>query len=100
MLKIPECSVGRVDIRVIGYIVTIIAPGRRKERKQPDCRYAQVLEIVQLAGKPAEIPHPISVAIAESLYMDLVNDRVLVPEGVAFEIGRHTGFGRFRGGTS
>ena len=64
---------------VIGDVVAVVAQRRRIERQQPDRGHAEVLQIVELRGKPAEIADAVAVAVVERADVELVDDRVLVP---------------------
>ncbi len=78
-LKIAQRAVGGMHVGVVGYIVAVVAPGRGIEGKQPDERYAQVLQVIELLGEAAKIAHAVGVAVGESADMDFIDDRVLVP---------------------
>ena len=74
-----------MDAGVTRYIVAVILQRRRIEGKQPDRGDAEVVEVLELLGKPAEVPDAVPVAIVESADVDLIEDRVLVPEWIAAE---------------
>ena len=82
---VREVAVGRVHRRVVGDVIAVIEQRRRIEGQQPDRRDAQVLKIVQLFGQPAEVADAVVVAVGEGADVQLVDDRVLVPERVSRE---------------
>ena len=80
--EIIERAEIRIDVAIIGDVVAVIALGRRIERQQPDGGDPQLLKIVQLSHQTAEVTHPIAVAVAKSLDVQLVDDGVLVPKRI------------------
>jgi hypothetical protein len=85
-LEVAQRSISPVDVGIIGYVVPVVPQGRGTEGKQPDGRYAQILQVVQLLGKPAEITDPVAIAVVERTHMQLVDDGVLVPLRVRLEV--------------
>jgi len=83
---LPRAESG-MDVAVIGDIVAVVAHRRRIERQQPYRVDAQVLEIGKLFGQAAEIPDAVVVAVAEGLDVQLVDDRVLVPQWIVAPSG-------------
>ena len=74
-----------MDIGVIGDIISIVLPRRRRKRQQPDRGHAEVLQIIELLRQAAEIAHAVAVAVVKRSHVQLVDDRVFVPERVVFE---------------
>src|SRR4029077_4293595 len=56
------------------------------ERKEPDRADAELLQVRQLLDQALEIAAPVAVAVVESADVELVDDRVLVPERVVVEL--------------
>ncbi len=81
--KVAQRAVRLVHVGVIRDVVAVVPQGRGIERQQPDRGDAQVLEVVELLGQPREVAHPITAAVVVGLYVELIDDRVFVPEGVA-----------------
>ena len=81
-LKILERAVAGVDAHVIGDVVAVVAQRRREKRQQPQAGDAQVLQIIELLHQPGKIADAVVVAVDERLDVQLVNDRVLVPERI------------------
>ena len=69
-----------IDRAVVGDVVTVVAAGRRIERQQPDGGDAELLQIIELLGQAREVADAVIVAVGERLDVQLVDDRVLVPE--------------------
>src|SRR5690606_2088605 len=72
----------RVDPAIVGDVVAVVAERRLIKGKEPECRDAQLLEVVQSLREANEVPDTISVGIVERPDMELVDDGVLVPERV------------------
>ena len=60
---------------------------------QPDSGDAQVLQVIELLGKTAEIAHAVFVAVVERAYVDFIDDCVFVPERVGICNGRRVVIG-------
>ena len=78
-------AVGRMDSGVICDVIAVVLQRRRIEGKQPNHRNAEVLQIVQFLGQPREIADAVIVAVEKGADVQLVNDRVLVPQRVVFK---------------
>jgi hypothetical protein len=98
--EVVERPVRRVNLRVEGYVVAIIFLGARIVRQQPDRADSQLLQVVELLGQPLEVADPVPVRVGEALHVQLVDDRVLVPERVDVRAGLGRGGldDRFGGG--
>ena len=75
----------RVDVGVVGDVVAVVLQRRGVERQQPDRGDAEVLEVVELRGQAAEVADAVAVAVVEGADVQLVDDRVLVPERVVLD---------------
>jgi hypothetical protein len=80
---VAQHAVVRVDTREIGDVVAVVAQRRGIEREDPDRGDAQVLQVIELLRQAGEIALAVRVAVPERADMDLVDDRVLVPERIA-----------------
>ena len=85
MTKILTRSVSRIDVVIIGDVIAVVAHRRWIERQQPDCIDAELLNVVELLGQSTKVADPVIVRIEERLDVELVDDRVLVPERVVGE---------------
>jgi hypothetical protein len=81
-LEILQGAVGGVDRGVVGDVVAVVAPGGGVERQQPDGGHPEVAQVVEPEVEPLEIPPAVAVRVEEGPHVDLVDDRVLVPEGI------------------
>jgi hypothetical protein len=79
--EIPEGAVVRMHSLVVGDIVATVLERGWVVRQEPDRRDAEVLEVVELLRQSGEIADPVAVAVVERTDVQLVDDRVLVPEG-------------------
>src|SRR5262249_24753479 len=68
-----------VDPAIIGDVVTVVAAGARVERLQPKRGDAQLLHVIEALRQSGKIADAVVVAVGERLYMQLVEDGVLVP---------------------
>src|ERR1700733_2869798 len=78
-VEIGERPVCRVNIFIIGDVVTEIHLRRRKARRNPDSVNAERLQIVELRGDAVEIAEAVVVAIGVAARINLVENRVLPP---------------------
>src|SRR5205823_2877553 len=75
-----------IDAAVVGNIITVVASGRRIKREQPQGGHPELLQVIELFREPGEIPYAVIVAVGERLDMQLIDDGVLVPKAVLFEL--------------
>jgi hypothetical protein len=81
-LEVVQCSVGGIDVDVIGNVVAVVAQGRGKKGKEPDAGDAEVLQVVKAREQTGEIPNAVAVGVSEGAHVKLIDDGVFVPEGV------------------
>src|SRR5262249_34069274 len=84
-LTVVRPPVPGVRIRIISAVVAGGPQRRRVKRQQPQRGDPEVLQVVEFLDQPAEIPLPVTVTVAESPYMDLIEDGVFVPQWILFE---------------
>ena len=84
-LEVFQVPVAGVDRSVVGDIVAVVTQRRREERHQPDGGDAEFLQVIQLLFQPLEVADSVSIAVAEGADVDLVDDRVLVPEHILLQ---------------
>src|SRR6185437_13109648 len=60
----------------------VIAQRRREEREQPDAGNAQVLEVVELGHQTGKIADAVVVRVKEGPYVQLIDNRVFIPERI------------------
>ena len=93
-LETAHRAVGGADPGVIGDVVAVVLQGRGIEGQEPEDSDPEVLQIVELLGKPGKVADPISVAVVKGADVDLIDDRVFVPEGIVRQpedVRRHSG---------
>ena len=81
-LEVGHGAVVGVDRAVVRDVVAVVAQGGAEERQEPEAVDAQLLEMAELAGEPDEVADAVVVAVLERADVQLVEDRVLVPERV------------------
>ena len=81
-LEVLEVAVGRLDVQVVGDVVAVVPLRRGVRRQQPQGGDPEILQVVELLDQAAEVADPIVVAVEEGLDVQLIQDRVLVPERV------------------
>ena len=82
-LHIRQRAVVGMHAAIVGDVVAVVAPRRRVERQQPDRVHAEVGDVVELARSARrKSPMPSLLPIEERLDVDLVDDRVLVPQRI------------------
>ena len=82
-LEVGRRPVVGMDRAIVRHVVAVVAERRRKEGEEPETVHAQLLEIVEPARQPREIADPVAVAVLKGADVQLVEDGVLVPEGIA-----------------
>ncbi len=72
-----------IDVAIVGDVVAVVAARRGIERQQPQRGDAEILQVVELFGQPGKIADAVIVAVGKGLDVELIDDRILVPELVA-----------------
>src|SRR6516225_324581 len=81
-LEIGHPPIGRVDVLVIGNVVAVVAQWRGIERQQPQRGDPEIVQIIELAAQPVEIANAVVISIKERFYVQLIDNRVPVPQRV------------------
>ncbi len=76
-----------IDVAIVRNIVAVVAAGGGIERQQPERGDAKVLQVVELFGQSGEVADAVVIAVGERLDVQLINDCVLEPQFVGFELG-------------
>src|SRR5215203_4677990 len=92
-VEVLERAVTRVDVLVVRDVVSIVSERRWIEGQQPYTVDPQALEIRKLLGQAGKVADSVVVAVEERADMDLVDDRVLVPERILLLGGQHQSLG-------
>jgi len=79
LVKHLERTVLGVDVAVVGDVVAVVRVWRGVERREPDARHAEALDVVELAEHAPEVADAVTVTVAEAPRPDLVEHHVLVP---------------------
>ena len=82
LLEILHRPVVRVEGAVLGDVVAIVALRRWIKREQPEAGHAQRLQVVELLQESTEIAEAVVVGIVEGFDRKLIENGVLVPEGI------------------
>jgi hypothetical protein len=85
-VDVAQRAIIRMDARIVGDIVAIVAQGRWVERQQPDSRHPQVLQVIQFARQFAEIADAVCMAVVKGTHVKLIEDRIFIPERVRFHV--------------
>src|ERR1017187_2802460 len=78
-VEIRHGAVLRIDVLVVGNIVTEVHLRRRKEGSDPDAVDSQILQIVEMDGDAVEIADAVAIGVPEAARVDLVDDGVMPP---------------------
>jgi hypothetical protein len=81
-LKVSTGPVGRMHVGVVGHVIAVVSQRRRVERQQPDRVDPEVLHVVQPLAQTAEVADAVVIGVVERLDVQLVDDRILVPERI------------------
>jgi hypothetical protein len=74
-----------MDVVVVGDVVAIVAHRGGIVGQQPDSVDAKLLDVVELARDAGEIADTVIIAVEEGADVHLIDDGILVPEGIAGE---------------
>ncbi len=91
--EILAAAVVGMHIAVVGDIVAVVFQRRRIKRQQPYRIHPQALDVVELFRQALEVADAVAVAVAKRLHMDLVDDRVLVPQRIVGPVARRRAIG-------
>ena len=81
-LEVAQRSIRRIDVGVIGDVVSIVAQRRWEEWQKPDAGDAQVLQIVETRQQAGKIADAIVIRIRKRANVQFIDNRVFVPEGI------------------
>jgi hypothetical protein len=82
LLEVLERAIGGIEGVVVGNVVPVVVLGRRKGWQQPDRCDAEILDVVELLDQAAEVTDAVGVVVVEGFDVQLVQNRVLVPERI------------------
>ena len=81
-IEVGQRAIARVDVLVVGDVVAVVPQRRRVEGQEPDRVDAEALDVFQLLRQAREIADPVVRAVEERADVGLVDDGILVPEGI------------------
>ncbi len=81
--NVLERAVLRMHALVMRDVIAVVAQRRFVEGQQPQAGDAEAFEVIELLHQAREITNAIAVRVEEGLDVQLVDDRVLVPERIA-----------------
>ena len=79
LVHIGKSAEHGVNILIIGNIITVVILGRAVYRRKPDSVNSQHLKVVQLLNDSLKIADPVSVAVAETSGINLIDHCRLPP---------------------
>src|SRR5258707_8093937 len=81
-LEVAQSPARRVDIDVVGNIISIVTHRRRIKGKQPERSDTQRMQVVELRGETGKITDSISIAVVEGADAQFIENGVLVPQRI------------------
>jgi hypothetical protein len=75
-VEVGKRAVDGIDRVVVGDVVAEVGVRRRVDRRQPDGVGAEVLDVVEPRGDPAQVADAVAVRVLEGARVDLVDDGV------------------------
>ncbi len=91
--EIRQGAVLGVDVEIVGDVIAVVKQRRWVERQQPQGGHPQIADVVQLPDQALEVADAVAGAVVKRFHVQLVDDRVFVPErliGLCLRI-RHVG---------
>ena len=79
LIHILQLTENRINILIIGDIITIIILRRTEYRRQPNRINSQILQIRKLLYNPLKISYSIRIAVIKASGINLINNRLLPP---------------------
>src|SRR5690554_2925072 len=83
---ILQGAVVGADAGIFGDVIAVVAPWRRIERQYPNGIHAKAHDVVELLDQAFEIANAVIVGVEKGLDVHLVDDGVLVPQGIVEEV--------------
>ena len=80
--KISQRTIAGIDSIVVGDVVTIVATRRRLEWKEPDCCYAESLQVIEPTEQALKITDAVGVGIEVSSNRQAIDNCIFVPQVV------------------
>src|ERR1700756_2207948 len=80
--EVGKRAIVRMNVAIGANVITVIQPRRRIEWQKPEGVDAEVADVVELRNQSWEIANAIVVTVKERFHMQLIDDRVFVPERI------------------
>ncbi len=81
-LEIVQGAVAGIDVDVVGDVVAVVSQRRGEEGEHPEAGDAEVLQVVEFGEQAGKVADAVGVGVHEGADVELVDDRVFVPEWV------------------
>jgi hypothetical protein len=79
-LEVGDGAEGGMDLAEFGDVVAVVLQGGGVDGHQPEAVDAQLLEVVELGSQADQVAVAVAAGVVEPPDVDLVEDRILVPE--------------------
>ncbi len=76
-----------MTLDVVGDVVAVVAQGRGEEGQEPEAGDAEVLQVVESRDEAGEVADAVAVGVLKGADVQLVDDRVFVPEWIGGAAG-------------
>src|SRR5258708_2499507 len=80
--EIAKRPVARVNLIIVRGVIAAVAAGRGLKRHEPDCGYAEPMQIVEAPHESGKVADAVAVGIHVSVHGQAIDDGVLVPQVV------------------
>ena len=80
--EVRQRPVRGMDVRVVRDVVAVVTQRRGVEGQQPDRRDPKIAQVVELLDEAAKVAGAVPGGVPEGPEVDLVDDRVAIPEGI------------------
>lgn len=80
-VELGQVTVDRVDVAVVGDVVTVVVLRRRIERAEPDAVDTELPEVRQSGPYAGQVTDAVPRAVEEAAYVHLVDHRIAPPGG-------------------
>ena len=90
-LEIAQRAVAGMNVRVVGNVVPVVFERRGIHRLQPETVDAERRDVIEPGREAWKIADPVVVAVSERFDVELIKNRVLVPQRIGGSVHRHRG---------
>src|SRR5579871_584533 len=82
-VEVRQRTEERLDVRVLGNVVTEVRHRRRENGRDPDAVDAEPLQILEAAGDTRQVAGAVAVAVHKGAWVNLIDESTLPPGGHA-----------------